>query len=205
MEKKDNFIWTSANYFEIMLHREIVSGSKQHKAIRKMRNRFKTDPPTPQKNPLKRKTKNKQQSACFLLFLVILSSRSSSFFSVRFCFSHFKTKKISRPPGTPADLSRRFTEFLPKPIENLSKTIFFCQDEASLWKPNPAPRKKPCTDCLCILTPLLLLQQTPLLLLSQLKRFWLKLKQKRLKKTKTKNALGWSLAMWMCEISELKS
>lgn len=168
----------------MMLHWEIVSGSKQHKAIRKMRNRFKTDQKK-KKTLSKEKQKTNNEVLVFFFFSLFFLREAARFFRPILFFSlQNKTKKISRPPGAPADLSQRFTEFLTKPIENLSKTIFFCQDEPSLWK--PSGQKKPCTDCLCIPSPLLLLQRPPLLLPSQLKWFWRKLKQKRLEKKQKK-------------------
>lgn len=156
-----------------MLHWEIVSGSKQHNAIRKMRNRFKTAPPLKKKTKKKTLSKEKQKTnnkvLVFFFFSLFFLREAARFFRPILFFLTSKQKKISRPPGTPADLSQRFTEFLPKPIENLSKTIFFCQDEPSLWKPNPAPGKNPALIVSVFSHLSFSLQQPPLLLLSQLK------------------------------------
>lgn len=152
MEKKDNFIWTSANYFEIMLHREIVSGSKQHKAIRKMRNRFKTDPP--KKNPLKRKTNNKV--LVFFFFSLFFLREAARLFPSDFVFLTSKQKKslglqvhrLICPGDSPNSCQSQSRTWAKQSLS--AKMSLHCENQTQ------RPGKKPCTDCLCILSPLLL-------------------------------------------------
>lgn len=81
-----------------MLHWEIVSGSKQHNAIRKMRNRFKTAPPLKKKQkkkPSQKKNKKQTTKCLFSSFSRYSFFEKQLVFSVRFYFFSLQNKKKS--------------------------------------------------------------------------------------------------------------
>lgn len=81
----------------MMLHWEIISGSKQHKAIRKMRNRFKTDQKNKKKQNKtlsKEKQKTNNKVLVFFFFSLFFLREAARFFRPILFFSlQNKTKK----------------------------------------------------------------------------------------------------------------